>query len=241
VGARADVVWCAPADAQEAAAVYARGAQQYWTPSDRSAALLRDAGLPAARVHVTRPGFSVVDHPTARPLNAAFVIRSERTDAARAERIITALGTIPGETVIAERADPEIVARVRSAPLVVFADDGDPWSLLGTAALSGGALTIARAGSPFLEALPADAFIGVDDARDITDAVRSVLADPERYVERGPRAAREVARRLPDVYAGRRIRELGRAYVHGVVEARTLTMTDALAATLSLGPNEAEP
>jgi hypothetical protein len=36
-----------------------------------------------------------------------------------------------------------------------------------------------------------------------------------------------------DVQAGRRIRELGRTLIHGVVDPRTLAMTEALAATMN--------
>lgn len=236
-GTPAPIAWCAPRDAQDAAALVARAAREYWVPSNRAAALLREAGLPARRVHVTRPGFPVVDDPALRPLSAAVVIRSDRTDAVRVDQIRAAFGPIAIRTVIAEQADFETVEDVRNAPLVVFVDEGDPWGLLGTAALSGGALTIAPSRSPFLETAPADVFVGLPDEHDAADAVYDVLAHPERFIERGPLAARELARRLPDVYAGRRVRELGRAFVHGITDVRTLSMTDALAARFALQPD----
>jgi hypothetical protein len=45
-----------------------------------------------------------------------------------------------------------------------------------------------------------------------------------------------MSRRSPDLHAGRRIRELGRAIVHGAVDPSTLAMTYEIAATM-VGPH----
>jgi hypothetical protein len=41
-----------------------------------------------------------------------------------------------------------------------------------------------------------------------------------------------MARLSPDLHTGRRIRELGRALVHPIVDPRSLAMTAAIAATM---------
>jgi GT2 family glycosyltransferase len=231
-GRAADVVWCAPATGADAARLHARAAQHYWVPSHRGAALLRAAGVPADAVSVTRPGFPVPPDGAPRALTGAIVVQRERTPDDNVRPLAAALAGMPVERLRAEGADGAAVRRLATAPLVVFADDGDDWGLLGTAALAGGALVVALAGSAFLETMPAGACVVVDDAASTADAVRTLLAAPESYAARGPLAAREMARRSPDLHAGRRIRELARAQVHGVVDPQSLAITPAIGATM---------
>jgi hypothetical protein len=81
--------------------------------------------------------------------------------------------------------------------------------------------------------MPPEACVVVNDTAAAADALRLIREHPGAFIERGPRAAREMARRSPDLQAGRRIRELGRAIVHGTVDPRTLAMTDAIAVTMT--------
>jgi GT2 family glycosyltransferase len=231
-GHRVDVVWGAPATADEAAALRARAARRYWVPSYRGAELLRAAGVAETDVSVTRPGFPVPPDRAPRELTRAVVVRRAATPEAVVDTLVAALGPIPVERLIAERADDDAVARLGAAALVIFADGGDDWGLLGTAALAGGALVGAQAGSPFLEILPPQACVIVEDAAMAADAVRTIVHEPDSFNARGPRAARELARRSPDLHAGRRIRELGRMQVHGAADPLTLEMTPAIAATM---------
>lgn len=230
-----DVAWCAPETPADALALRARNARRYWVPSERSAALLRDAGLTPTDISIVRPGFPVPPNAPPRPLTHAIVVHRNDTAAANIEPLIAALGQLPVERVVAERADSAAVAGIGTAPLVVFADAGDAWGFLGTAALAGGALTIAFEGSPFLEIMPPEACVIVDDTELAADAVRAILAEPAAFVARGPRAAREMSRRSPDLHAGRRVRELARAFIHGAVDPTTLAMTEALAVTMRAG------
>jgi GT2 family glycosyltransferase len=231
-GRPADVVWGAPATADEAAALRARAARRYWVPSYRAAERLWAAGVAETDVSVTRPGFPVPPDRPPRELTRAVVVRRAATPEALVERLVAALGPIPAERLIAERADDAAVARLGAAPLVIFADGGDDWGLLGTAALAGGALVLAPAGSPFLEIVPPQACVIVEDAAMAADAVRTIVHEPASFNARGPRAARELARRSPDLHAGRRIRELGRMQVHGAADPLGLAMTPAIAATM---------
>ena len=57
-GVTADVVWCAPESVADAVVLRAREARHYWVPSEHSAALLREAGVAAGAIAVTRPGLS---------------------------------------------------------------------------------------------------------------------------------------------------------------------------------------
>jgi GT2 family glycosyltransferase len=235
IGPVCDVVWCAPDDAADAIGLRVRNAQRYWVPSHRSAALLRAAGVAPNAISVTRPGFAVPPGTPARPLARAVIVARSGIAAANVTPLTAALAGMPVERVIAERADAAALRLIGAAPLVVFADIGDPWGLLGTAALAGGALVVAFAGSPFLETMPPEACVVVDDTAAAADALHAIYDDPQSYLERGPRAAREMARRSPDLHCGRRIRELGRALVHGVVDPHTLAMNAAIAATMHDG------
>ena len=62
---------------------------------------------------------------------------------------MAALTHLPVEEIVAQRADDTALARIANASLVVFADPGDAWGLLGGTALAGGALVVAPTGSPF--------------------------------------------------------------------------------------------
>jgi hypothetical protein len=202
-------------------------------PSQRCAALLRAAGVPHAKVSITRPGFPVAPDGPPRPIEAAIVVAREDAQRARLAPLTAALAGLPLAYVVAERAGDVELQRIASAPLVVFADTSDPWGLLGTAALAGGALVVAFAESPFLEVMPPEACIVVNDTAAAAEVLHQLRDDSNAFIERGPRAAREMGRRSPDLQAGRRIRELGRAQVHGVTDPRTLAMTAAIAATMS--------
>ena len=228
-----NVVWCAPETESEALLARIRGARRYWVPSRRSARLLRAAGVPPENVSITRPGFPVPANAPPRAIENAIVIARATATPSRLAPLTAALAGIPVERIVAERADHTALQRIGNAPLVVFADTGDPWGLLGTAALAGGALVVAFAESPFLEVMPPEACVVVNDTAAAADALRLIREHPGAFIERGPRAAREMARRSPDLQAGRRIRELGRAIVHGTVDPRTLAMTDAIAVTMT--------
>jgi GT2 family glycosyltransferase len=227
-----DVIFCAPESLAEAVTLRARDAHAYWVPSERARGFLREALVAGTTISIVRPGFPVPPNGPPRTVTRAILVHRADTPAAQIEPLAAALGALPVERIVADRADSAAAARIGAAPLVVFADTGDAWGLLGTAALAGGALTIAFAGSPFLEIMPPESCVIVDDLELAADAVRTVLAEPAAFVARGPRAAREMSRRSPDLHAGRRIRELGRAFVHGAVEPRTLAMTESIAATM---------
>jgi GT2 family glycosyltransferase len=228
-----EVVWCAPESADDATPFADRGARRYWVPSERSAEFLCAAGVMPEAVSITRPGFAPAADAVARPVTAALLVHRATTPTAHVTPLAAALAGMPVETVVAEGADDAALRRIASAPLVVFADLGDAWGLLGGAALAGGALVVALDGSPFLETIPPHACVVADDTAAAAEAVRTIRADPAAFTERGPRAAREMSRVASDVQAGRRIRELGRTLIHGVVDPRTLAMTEALAATMN--------
>jgi GT2 family glycosyltransferase len=230
-----DVVWCAPETPAEAATLRAQNAHQYWVPSQRSATLLHEAGIAPHGISITRPGFPVAPNGRPRPLMNAIVIAREATTEIAVTPLLGALSDMPVERIAAERADDAALQRIGAAPLVVFADCGDAWGLLGTAALAGGALVVAFTGSPFLETLPPDTCVVVDDTAAAAAALRTILVAPEAFTARGPRAAREMSRLSSDLHAGRRVRELGREIVHGVVDPHTLAMTEAIAATMHDG------
>jgi GT2 family glycosyltransferase len=231
-GAPLGVIWSAPEDFAEAVALRARNASHYWVPSEHSATLLREAGVAAAAIAVTRPGFPVAPPQAPRAITHAIVVQRADTAEVLIAALVAALGSLPAERLVAERVDEAALARLAAAPLVVFADLGDAWGLLGTCALAGGALVVGLAGSPFLETVPPEACVIVDEPALAADAVRAIVTEPAAFVARGPRAARELARLSPDLHAGRRVRELGRAIVHGVVEPQTLAMTEAIGATM---------
>lgn len=232
-GETCNVVWCAPETASEALLARRREAHRYWVPSRAAAKLLLAAGVPAERISITRPGFAVPPDAPPRAIENAIVIARATATPSRIAPLSAALEGMPLERIVAERADDAALQRIGNAALVVFADISDPWGLLGTAALAGGALVIAFAGSPFLEVVPPDTCIVVNDTAAAADALRLVRDHPEAFAGRGPRAAREMARRSPDLQTGRRIRELGRAIVHGAVDPRTLQMTETIAATMN--------
>ena len=231
--AACDVAWCAPETAEDAAALRAREAWTYWVPSQRSAQLLRAAGVAAEAVSITRPGFAVSPNVAARPIASAVIVRREAATASRVAPLIAALAGLAVEEFVAERADAAALQRIAAAPLVVFADESDPWGLLGGTALAGGALVVAFAGSPFLETMSPEVCVIVADTAAATEALRMIRDDTGAFSARGPRAAREMSRVSSDVQAGRRIRELGRAIVHGVVDPNTLAMTEAIAASMN--------
>jgi GT2 family glycosyltransferase len=231
-GSVAGVVWCAPENAADALDAKARDAQRYWVPSNRAATLLNAAGIEHDRISITRPGFPVRADLPARAIESAVIVASAGSTASRLAPLTAALAGIPVERIVTERADDAALQLIGNAPLVVFADPGDAWGLLGTLALASGALVVAFAGSPFLETLPPDACVAVDDTAAAAGALHAIRDDPAAFIERGPRAARELSRLSSDLHAGRRIRELGRAIVHGVVDPLTLAMTPAIAATM---------
>jgi GT2 family glycosyltransferase len=231
-GPAGDIVWCAPETAAEAEAARARDAQRYWVPSQRSAALLRAAGIAAGVISITRPGFTASPNVFPRVLDEALIVRRTATPSASVTPLTAALNGMMVEHIIAEDVDEAAVQRIGTAALVVFADAGDAWGLLGTAALANGALVVAFAESPFLEIVPPEACVVVSDTAAAAGALRAIAGDPIPFLARGPRAAREMARRCPDIQTGRRIRELGRALVHGVADPHALAMTSAIAATL---------
>ena len=230
-----EVIWCAPETAAEAVALRARNAKRYWVPSQRSADLLIAAGVARSQISVTRPGFPVGPAGAERRIDSALVVQRAATPSSRTMPLITALAGTAVERFTAERVDARALKQIAAAPLVVFADFGDPWGLIGTAALAGGAVVVAHAGSPFLETFPADACVVVKDAAAAADALHAIHDKPQDFVPLGPRAAREMARLSSDLHAGRRIRELGRQIVHGVVDPHTLAMTAAIAATMRDG------
>lgn len=228
-----DVVWCAPETAADADALRARDAWSYWVPSQRCAQLLRAAGVDAEAVSITRPGFAVAPNVAVRAIAGAVIVRREASTSSRVMPLIAALGALANDEIVAERADAAALHRIAGAPLVVFADESDPWGLLGGTALAGGALVVAFAGSAFLETLSPDVCVVAGDTAGAAEAVRAIRDNPDAFSVRGPRAAREMSRVCSDVQAGRRIRELGRAIVHGVVDPNTLAITAAIAATMS--------
>jgi len=232
-GSAPDVIWCAPETAREAVTLRARAGRRYWVPSERSAQVLREGGIAADAVSITRPGFAVAPELAPRPITSALVVRREATTRLSVLPLMTALAGLPVEEIVAERVDDATLQRIASAALVVFADTGDPWGLLGGTALAGGALVVAFAGSPFLETIFPEACVVAGDTATAADALRDIREVPDAFSARGPRAAREMSRVASDVQAGRRIRELGRMLIHGVVDPQTLAMTDAIAATMN--------
>ena len=220
----ANVVWSAPATVDEARRVSTHNAAYYWVASLQAALLLENAGVDRERIHVTRIGFA----PRVRSAetNTAIVVASRSIPPGRMNDIVRALQPVATETILLEDLNTRRIERIRSASYVVFADRGDTWGLAGTAALAAGAAVVAVAGAPFLEIVPPEACTIVDQSA-IAFAARDLVRNEIAAAKLRERAAEEMARRHPDVYAGRRIRELARAHVHGAVDPRSLSMTDA--------------
>jgi hypothetical protein len=232
-GETCDVVWCAPETPDDALTVRARRASRYWVPTKRCADLLLAVGIAPNAISLTRPGFAVRPYPAPRPIESAVLVHRQATTTSRIAPLMAALTRMPVDDIIVQRADGEALARIANASLVVFADPGDAWGLLGGTALAGGALVVAPKSSPFLEVLPGHACLVADDTAGLVDALHMIHDDPYAFIDYGTRAARSMSRVASDIQAGRRIRELGRALVHGVVDPRTLAMNDAIAATMS--------
>ncbi len=231
-GGAADARWFAPRDVAEARALASTVSEgtAVWIPSQRAARLLAGAGVDRARLIVTQLGF---DAPAARDGSRGTVIVAGRdVPAGRIEAIRRAARGDDTTVVDADAADAAVLEALRRASVVAFAGPGDAWGLLGGEALANGALVVAQRDAAFFEVLPADAFVGVDDAGEVADAVADVSAFPERYAGLGERARRESRRRLPAQYAGERVRELARALAHGVPDADTLAITPDVAARL---------
>lgn len=229
-GGRCDVAWCAPIDGVEARAAAERRAARYWVPSDRAASLLHEAGIEPRRVSVVRLGWSASGgHPESESPLTLVVVAGRR---GAGEKLIAALGGNLRDLVLAETIDTAALARITTADVVVFADDGDRWCAAGTAALAAGALVIAPGSAPFLEVVPPDLYVRAETPDAIDAAIAHARSDPLGTRQRGALAARMMARAVPDVHTGRRVRELARAIVHPVVDARTLAVDAEVAASL---------
>ena len=154
-----DVVWCAPDSVGDAMSARSCHPRAFWVPSGQCRTLLREAGASAESIAIVRPGFPVPPPAPPRDVTSAIVLSCTDTAPAKVDPLIAALHGLPVERALAENADAGLLARIGAAPLVVFADSGDAWGLLGTAALAGGALVVAFAGSPFLEIMPPESCI----------------------------------------------------------------------------------
>jgi GT2 family glycosyltransferase len=229
-----DVTWIAPRDAADTRAQHVPGDGPVWVPSQRARGFAIDAGVDPRRIAIVHLGFAGVD-PPARS-DRVVVVTTRDVPPARLQAIERAVAPARTLVVDADAADDAARDAVRSARTVAFASAGDAWGLLGGEALAAGALVVAPADAPFLEYLPSDAFVGAESADAVADAAAAVRADPDVFASRGPRARREIVRRLPDVYAGHRVRELARTLVHGVPDPRTVAITPEIARALRGGP-----
>lgn len=231
---RADVRWCAPRDASDAARISAaKGSEPLWVPSRGARALLIAAGVPAERVRVTHLGFAPTDPSHRRPSTA--IVTNGPQGAARAEAIRRAIAPHDAFVIDADACDAAAFARLRSATHAIVDGGGDAWGLLGGTALAHGAVVIAPCDAAFVESLPDDAYVGTTAAA-LAETAREVVHNAERYAAVGIRARKETMRRLPDVYTGHRVRELARAHVFGIPPPSMVEFTPRTAATLRERP-----
>ena len=232
---RADVVWCAPEEPARGVPHCARVRRAATgCPPQRSAQLLREAGIAGDAVTITRPGFAVAPNIAPRPIAGALLVQRAATPRASTAPLLTALAGLPVETSSPNARTARRCSASRAPPLVVFADTGDAWGLLGGTALAGGALVVAFAGSPFLETISPEACVIAGDHGRCGGRAARIRAGSDAFLRRADRARRARCRASrSDVQAGRRIRELGRALVHGVVDPHSLAMSDAIAASMA--------
>ncbi len=231
-GAR-DVTWIAPRDAADARAQYVPLEGAVWVPSQRAKRFAIDAGVDPRRIAIVHLGFAGVDPPERS--DRIVVVTTRDVPTARLGAIERAVAPARVLVVDADAADAAARDAVRSARTVVFASAGDAWGLLGGEALAAGALVVAPADAPFLEYLPGDVFAGAESADAVADLAAAVRADPDAFASRATRARREIVRRLPQVYAGCRVRELARTLVHGVPDPHEVAITPEIARVLRNG------
>ncbi|MDB5039432.1 MAG: hypothetical protein JWN27_158 [Candidatus Eremiobacteraeota bacterium] len=233
-GGPRDVTWIAPRDAADARTQHVPPEGPIWVPSQRAKRFAIDAGVDPRRVAIVHLGFACEDPPPR--FDRVVVVTTRDAPPARLKAIERAVAPASTLVIDAEAADDAARDAVRSARTVVFASAGDAWGLLGGEALAAGALVVAPVDAPFLEYLPSDAFVGAESADAVADAAAAVRADPELFASHALRARREIVRRLPDVYAGHRVRELARTFVHGVPDPRAVAITPEIARALRSGP-----
>lgn len=106
------------------------------------------------------------------------------------------------------------LAALADASAIHFLDEGDPWGFSIGTAIASGIPVCAPADAPIFEVFP----------HGLTSAARDLETAGAR--ERAGDAASELERRLPDVYAARRVLELSRALVHGTPDVRRLTLPE---------------
>jgi hypothetical protein len=223
----------APRDPIELAGIDFPDNTSYWVPSAATRASLIERGVPAERIATFRLGAHAEQRSAPRHLDSAILLvaTAERARSDEVQRVMRSIEGVPTRIVTYADADRSDLLAVRHAALVVSLDE-DPWGLFVTDALAAGSVVVAPRTIGSLEFFPPAAFVGVETKAELAEVVRDVRKDFDKYVERGTRAVREVARRLPEVYAGQRLRELARAAVHGIPEADMVAVTPEFAAAL---------
>ncbi|HYZ14889.1 MAG TPA: glycosyltransferase family 2 protein, partial [Candidatus Acidoferrum sp.] len=229
---RGDVRILAPRAPGELDGMEADDGARYWVPSEATRAMLIERGISAERISTLRIGASAEPRKALERLARAVILVDSQTRAEREplSRIRRALDGVLTTIVSYSDAGDEALAAVRAASLLIVLDE-DPWGLLLTEALATGALVVAPRATGSLEIFPPAAFVGYD-ANTLPDVVADVRARFDDYAPRGARGAREVARRLPEMYVGERLRRLATVAAHGVPDAGAIAVSPQLAASL---------
>jgi GT2 family glycosyltransferase len=210
----------------------------YWVPTRVARETLLAHGVPESAIRPFFLGARAELGPPRAALDEAVILASTqaRAESPEGAAVAQALAGVPTRVITYDRATEDDLAAVRRAALVVALDD-DPWLLFATEALANRAVVVAARGTLTSELPLPGALVVVDSPRHMAAALEDVRANFGEYAPRGARAAREIARRFPEVYAGRRIRELTRTTVHKIPEADIVAVTPELAAALrAAGP-----
>ncbi|MGD0051782.1 MAG: glycosyltransferase [Vulcanimicrobiaceae bacterium] len=206
---------------------------RYWVCSDAARDTVVARGVPRDRVSTFRFGVHGTPRASEPRLREAVVLiaRCAESESQATQAIARALGDLPWRAIALDDPLTPPLDALRRADLVVVAAD-DPWGILVTEALANGALVVARRDTPSLEIVPSATYVALAEDQTFADAVAEVRARFEAYAPRAARAVREVARRLPLHYGGRRLRALAVLAAHGTPPADAVAVTPARAAAL---------
>jgi hypothetical protein len=204
--AQVDIVVAAPAGRAEADALRARNAAMYWAPTPRAVRLLRDAGVPASGVRLTRLGVDADRfQPGERHTPNLTVWTAD-------------VGSVADVAidVIGEHTDADaLAASLARSQVVLLPGFADPYDLVIVAALTAGCIVVTTA-AVAADCDLADLLDVADDADLVTRALE--LARAGGLDERFAAIRRATLRRRSMPHAAARLRELARAQLHGPVD-----------------------
>jgi GT2 family glycosyltransferase len=232
----ADVRILAPRASGELRDIDARDEMRYWVPTGSARDALLERGVPDQRISTFYLGAPSPSLPASEHREGAVVLVAGSEDPRDHDlaAIQRALHGIPTRIVAYANATAQDLAAVRGASLVVVAAE-DPWGFFPLEALAASALVIAPNKLAGLDLFSPEMFVAVDHRSSLADAVDEVRRRFEDYRPRAARAGREAARRIPEIHAGQRLRELARAAKHGIPEDSTTPVTSRIAAKLRGG------